>query len=110
MITERDGAAKATAETPFSFWKLPIQPVPLFTDGALLCKIPKHLSVYSLLHTHKNVYMTDISFQAVDHERNQSYSDTRNQEHGPAPAFTGLTWNKLFLYFIQNTEKTRNIQ
>lgn len=82
MITERDGAAKATADTPLSFWKLPIQPVPLFTDGALHCKIPKHFSVYSLLHTHKNVYVIDISFQAVDQERNQSYSDTWKQERG----------------------------
>lgn len=77
-----DGAAKATAETPFSFWKLPIQPVPLFIDGALHCTTPKHLSVYSLLHTHKSVYMTDISFQAVDQERNQSYSDAWKQERG----------------------------
>ena len=34
----------------------------------------------------------------------------RKQEHGLVPTFTELNWNKLFLYFSQNTEKTRNIQ
>lgn len=82
MMIEIDGAAKATAETPFSFWKLPIQPMPLFLDGALQCKIPNHFSVYSLLYIHKNVYISDIPFQAANQERNQSYSDTWKQERG----------------------------
>lgn len=76
MMIEIDAAAKATAETPSSFWKLPIQPMPLFLDDDLHYEIPKHLSVYSLLYIHKNVHMTDISFQAADQERKQSYSDT----------------------------------
>lgn len=56
--------------------------MPLFLDGALHCQIPKHLSVYSLFYIHKNVYMTDISSEAADQERNESNSDMWKQERG----------------------------
>lgn len=77
-MIEIQGATKATAETAFSFSKLPIQPMPLLLDCALHCKIPKHFSVYSLLHEHTNVYVTDFSFQASI----ESYSDTGKQHRG----------------------------
>lgn len=78
MMIEIDGAVTATAETAFSFSKLPIQPMPLLLDGALHCETPKHFSVYSLSYIHANVYMTDISFQAAI----ESYSDTGKQDRG----------------------------
>lgn len=56
-------------QTPFSLEAAHPTNATLLVDGTLHCKIPKRISIYSLLYIYKSVYMIAIffQFQALDH-------------------------------------------
>lgn len=84
-MTEIDGPAKATAETPFSFWKLSIQPMLLLLDGALHTKIPKHFCVFTI-YTQKMFMWQRFHFNVQTRRESRAFLTHKSKRESTQPA------------------------